>query len=173
VGGGLGLPFGLPNAIDHFLEPVFEASLAAPEGVVEATHGLGTEAGLMAASVLAAGLGIAVAYGLYIARPGTAARWTGGARWLYDLIYQKYYVDRGYMEAVVKPLRMLGGFLSQAVEPLGIDGAVNGLARLIGLAGQGLSRLQTGVLRTYALAMLLGVVAVLAYFVLGGLLGLL
>jgi NADH-quinone oxidoreductase subunit L len=173
LGGGLGLPFGLPNAIDRFLEPVFEAPLTVPEGVVEATHSLGTEVALMAASVLAAGLGIYLAYTLYIARPRTAARWTEGARWLYDLVVNKYYVDRGYMEAVVRPVRMLGRFLAQTVEPLGIDGAVNGLARLVGLAGQGLSRLQTGVLRTYALAMLLGVVAVLAYFVLGGLLGLL
>ena len=37
--------------------------------------------------------------------------------------------------------------------------------RLINLAGEGLRRLQTGLVRNYALAMLVGVVAVLAYFV--------
>jgi NADH:ubiquinone oxidoreductase subunit 5 (subunit L)/multisubunit Na+/H+ antiporter MnhA subunit len=56
------------------------------------------------------------------------------------------------------------------VEARAIDGAVNGLARLAGLAGEGLRRLQSGLVRHYALAMLAGVVLVLLYFLLASVL---
>ena len=74
-------------------------------------------------------------------------------------------MDEAYTEAIVKPLRMLGELMVDAVEERSIDGAVNGLARLVGLAGEGLRRLQTGLVRNYALAMFIGIVAVMIYFV--------
>ena len=95
---------------------------------------------------------------------------TKSARWLYDIVYNKYYVDEAYTEVFVKPLRALAGALTDVVEP-GIDGAVDGLGWLTGLAGEGFRRLQTGLVRNYALAMLAGVVAVLAYFAVRVLLG--
>ena len=61
--------------------------------------------------------------------------------------------------------------LADAVEMRGIDGAVERPGPAVGLAGEGLRRLQTGLVRNYALAMLVGVVAVLAYFVVRALLG--
>ncbi|MFN2227449.1 MAG: NADH-quinone oxidoreductase subunit L, partial [Anaerolineae bacterium] len=80
------------------------------------------------------------------------------------------YLDRAYDEAVVKPLRALGRWLGDVAEERGIDGAVDGLARLLGLAGQGLRRLQSGLVRSYALAMVLGAVAIVAYFLIRALL---
>ena len=44
-----------------------------------------------------------------------------------------------------------------------IDGAVNGVARLARGAGSGLRRIQTGFVRQYALGIVLGAVALLAY----------
>jgi NADH-quinone oxidoreductase subunit L len=44
-----------------------------------------------------------------------------------------------------------------------IDGAVNGLARLARGAGGGLRRIQTGFVRQYALGIVIGAVALLAY----------
>jgi NADH:ubiquinone oxidoreductase subunit 5 (subunit L)/multisubunit Na+/H+ antiporter MnhA subunit len=66
---------------------------------------------------------------------------------------------------------MLAGFFADTVEVRGIDGAVNGLAKLAGLAGEGVRRLQTGLVRNYALAMFAGVVALLAYFIVRAVLG--
>ena len=96
---------------------------------------------------------------------------TQSARWLYNIVYNKYYVDEAYMEVIVKPLRALAGLLSDVVEERGIDRAVDGLAKAVGLAGEGVRRLQTGLVRNYALAMLLGVVAIVAYLVLRSVLG--
>jgi NADH-quinone oxidoreductase subunit L len=87
------------------------------------------------------------------------------------LVYNKYYVDEAYMEAVVKPLRAAGDWMGTAVEERSIDAAVNGLARLLGLAGAGLRRLQSGLVRHYALAMLVGVVGIVVYFLLRSVLG--
>jgi NADH-quinone oxidoreductase subunit L len=91
---------------------------------------------------------------------------------LYDIVYNKYYVDEAYTEVIVKPLRMLADVLTDAVEERGIDRAVNELARLFGLAGEGLRRLQTGLVRHYALAIFAGIVAVMIYFIVRSLWGL-
>ena len=158
--GGLGLPasWGPGNAIERFLQPVFgfEFRHAAGGGRVLT---------LMGVSVLAAAGGLLLAYWFYVRRRGTAERWSRSAGWLYDLLIHKYYVDEVYTEGVVKPLRALAAVLSETVEERGVNGAVDGLARLVGLAGEGLRRLQTGQVRAYALVMLAGVVAVVAYFV--------
>jgi NADH-quinone oxidoreductase subunit L len=169
VGGLLGLPgfLGLPNLVDEFLQPVFADSTILPA----AAEGATVDLVVMAISVLAVVVGLFAAYWIYIRRWGLAERMTKGAQWLYDLVYNKYYVDEGYMKWVVKPLRALAGILSDVVEDRGINRAVDGLGRLTGLAGEGLRWLQTGLVRNYALAVLVGVVAVLAYFIIRGILG--
>jgi NADH-quinone oxidoreductase subunit L len=167
--GFLGLPasWGLGNAIDDFLHPVFAGGLALPH----LSDNLLVELGLMGASVLAAAVGIFVAYWLYVRKWGTAERWAKSAGWLYDLVYHKYYVDEAYTKVIVEPLRLVGEFLADAVERRSLDRAVDGLAQGLGLVGEGLRRLQTGLVRNYALAMLVGVVAVVGYFVIRGMLG--
>jgi NADH-quinone oxidoreductase subunit L len=44
-----------------------------------------------------------------------------------------------------------------------VDGAVNGIAQLVEGTSRSLRRTQTGYVRNYALAVLLGVVAILVY----------
>jgi NADH-quinone oxidoreductase subunit L len=48
------------------------------------------------------------------------------------------------------------------VDSKGVDGVVNGLAAALGGASARLRRLQTGFVRSYALSMLVGAVAVVA-----------
>jgi NADH-quinone oxidoreductase subunit L len=169
VGGYIGLPevLGLGNAVDDFLQPVF-ADVPATEHL---SGSAAVEWGLIGVAVLAAAVGILAAYWIYIRNWGLAARMTRSAQWLYDIVYNKYYVDEAYTEVIVKPLRMLGGALADRVERRGIDAAVNGLARLTSLIGEGLRRVQTGLVRNYALAMFVGVVAVVIYFVVRAALG--
>jgi NADH-quinone oxidoreductase subunit L len=169
IGGYIGLPkfLGVGNAVDEFLQPVFADSIL----VLTAAESLTIDLVLVAVSILAVGVGFFAAYWIYVRNWGLGARMTKGAQGLYDLVYNKYYVDQAYTEAIVNPLRMLGDILSSTVEERSIDAAVNGLARLVGLAGEGLRRVQTGLVRNYALAMLIGVVAILAYFLLRSVLG--
>jgi NADH-quinone oxidoreductase subunit L len=169
VGGFIGLPtvLGLGSAIDQFLQPVFAGVPAALPRAGDAA----LEWATMALSALATAAGLVLAYWLYIRNWGMAERMAKSAQWLHSLVYAGYHVDKLYTNYIVKPLRMLGDGLADFVEKRGIDGAVNGLARLVDLTGEGLRRLQTGLVRNYALAILAGVVAVLAYLIVRSVLG--
>ena len=169
AGGYVGLPkvLGLGNAIDTFLRPVFAGSARASLGEGSAA----TQWLVIGASVVGTAIAFTMAWWLYLRNWGMAERWSEGARWLYDIVYNKYYVDRAYDEAIVKPLRRVAEVLSSVVEARGIDGAANGVGRLVGLAGEGLRRLQTGLVRDYALVLLAGAVLVVIYFVARSVLG--
>jgi NADH-quinone oxidoreductase subunit L len=173
AGGYLGLPkaLGAGNLIDEFLHPVFADSAVVTGVVTGATAGSASmEWVLMGISVLAAAAGILLAYWIYVRNWGMAERMTRGAQWLYDVVYNKYYVDEAYTEVIVKPLRMVGDFLDKDIEIRVIDGAVNGVGRLMGWFGDGLRRMQSGLVRNYALAMLVGVVGVVGFFLIRGVL---
>ena len=159
VGGLLNLPAVL--SLEHWLEPVF-----ADVKVAETAANLPLELGLLVVGALVAGLGIWLAYQAYVVQPQlpeqTAKR--------YDLAYRflqaKWYVDELYMQMIVVPLRDLAGWLDATFDQRGIDGAVNGIARGLGAMGQGVRQLQTGLVGTYALAIVMGVVAVVGYLAL-------
>ncbi len=169
VGGYVGLPafLGVGNAIDDFLHPVFAGTVVTPPEA----EGASPEGLLIVVSILAVAAGFAAAYWIYVRRWGLAAQLTKGAQWLYDLVYNKYHVDQAYTEFIVKPLRMGGDLLADTVDVRGIDGAVNGLARVVDLVGEGVRRLQTGFVRNYAVALLIGVVVVVLYFVVRSVVG--
>jgi NADH-quinone oxidoreductase subunit L len=77
-----------------------------------------------------------------------------------------WYVDDAYGSFVVLPGKAASAFLAYVFDQRWIDGAVNGLGISVGrLAGAG-RRVQTGLVRSYALVFLLGAVALLL-FVLG------
>jgi NADH-quinone oxidoreductase subunit L len=74
-----------------------------------------------------------------------------------------WYVDRAYDEVVIQPGKAVAAFSAHAIDERGIDGVVDGVgASLRRLAGAG-RRLQTGFVRTYALFLFAGGVAILAY----------
>jgi NADH-quinone oxidoreductase subunit L len=126
----------------------------------EGEGGVIPEGLLMPAAVLAALLGIAGAFALYRAVDVRTVGVGGGAR---GAARQAFGVDTLYDWIVVRPGRALAGALV-AFDTRGVDGVVNGSARLTaGLAGVG-RRLQTGFVRSYALALLGGAVLVTVLF---------
>ena len=84
--------------------------------------------------------------------------WDGfEAGWGFDWLYQR---------AIVQPYREVARFFSRVFDPQGIDGLVDGVGRALGGVGGALNRGQSGLIRNYALLFLIGVVAMVAYFVL-------
>ncbi|MBI3721172.1 MAG: NADH-quinone oxidoreductase subunit L, partial [Fimbriimonas ginsengisoli] len=69
--------------------------------------------------------------------------------------------DDALMSAAVDGGREVGQAIWLNFDAGIIDGAVNGIARLFGLLGSGLRRAQTGLVRSYALLMLIGGVALI------------
>jgi NADH-quinone oxidoreductase subunit L len=81
------------------------------------------------------------------------------------LLENKYYVDEAYDAAIIEPIKTgsregLWRFFDVGV----IDGAVNGLGRGMTALGGVLRYLQPGFVRSYAAIILLGALAVVAYF---------
>jgi NADH-quinone oxidoreductase subunit L len=159
---GLSLVGGYLFKIPDFLRTVFPA-VEAPEAF-----------GPMAVASAAGLLGIALAYLMYVYRPGIPDSIASGAKGLYTLVYNKYFVDEIYDAAVVKPL--VGGsrvVLWKGFDAGLIDGTVNGIgARAKGIGGV-LRLAQSGNTRSYATWIAFGGVLVIfgmaAMIVLGGL----
>jgi NADH:ubiquinone oxidoreductase subunit 5 (subunit L)/multisubunit Na+/H+ antiporter MnhA subunit len=84
----------------------------------------------MAISVAAGLIGIALAWLMYVAKPGMADRSRRACKGLYTLVYNKYFVDEIYDAAVVEAA---GGRLARgALERRGCGAdrwRVNGVAR--------------------------------------------
>ena len=66
-------------------------------------------------------------------------------------------------QAIVTPIYRLCQWCARTFDLAVIDEAVNGLGRAVSGWAQGLRRLQTGFVMNYALTMLLGAVAIVAY----------
>jgi NADH-quinone oxidoreductase subunit L len=70
-------------------------------------------------------------------------------------------VNDFYSGAVVAPAKLGSAFLAYVFDRRILDGAVNGVGTLFRAAASGGRKVQTGLVRNYALAFLLGVVALL------------
>ena len=87
---------------------------------------------------------------------------TPAATGLQKVLYNKWYVDEAYDALIVKPIVAVSRGFWRLIDQGLIDGAVNGLgyaSRAFGWVG---SRLQTGLLNTYAFAAVLGALLLLA-----------
>ena len=74
-----------------------------------------------------------------------------------------WYVDRAYDVVFIQPAKALARMTGDVVDAKVIDGAVNGVAGLVKRAASGGRLIQTGFVRTYALVLFVGAVAVLGY----------
>jgi NADH-quinone oxidoreductase subunit L len=83
-----------------------------------------------------------------------------------DLLQDQYRFDEVYEEAVVQPGRDLGDVLTTRVERYGVEGSIEGVVRTVIDAGRGLRTVQSGLVRSYAFAMIGGVAVVGAVLVL-------
>ena len=147
----LSLAGGLLFPIPEFLKAMFPA-------FEEAANPM-----LMYISVFAGFAGIAVAFLMYILRPGMADA-AAGAFWgiPYRVVYSKYKVDEIYSAALVRPI--VGGsriVLWKGVDARLIDGIVNGVGARCRDVGSILRLLQSGNIRSYATWVLFGSVALL------------
>ncbi len=169
VGGFLGLPpiithwMGGESWIHHWLGAPFGGPVLEPTLAEHGASMLMIELLLLVVGAAIAIGGVAFAWYRYGHR-GTAydldlqKRFGGLYRWW----QHKYYVDEAYDRAIVKPL--VNGSregLAPFDEHL-LDGAVNGVARLAAGTGRGLRLIQTGVVQNYALALVVGVLLVVA-----------
>jgi len=159
VGGLLSLPFGGIEFLSDWLDPTFERVQE-----IDVTSFVAA-AILSVISVLVALVGLLVALSLYrdgIPTPegdplperlGVAGR----------LFQHAYYFDETIANVVRGPVTRGAELLNRGFDLGVIDGAVNGVATLVRQGGGRLRRVQTGLVRNYALGVVLGAVALLVF----------
>jgi NADH-quinone oxidoreductase subunit L len=119
-------------------------------------------------SVAAALLGIALSWMLYARKPLHASQPDPLRRWIGPLmtaLERKWWIDEIYDVLFLTPYKDLSEVLAGPVDGGLIDGLVNGSGRVTAGLSNGLKRLQNGLVRTYALFVLLGVAAILGFLI--------
>ena len=111
--------------------------------------------------------GVVVAWYLYLVNPKLTDVIETKTSWLYELLDNKYYLDRFNEIVFAGGARWLGGGLWKRGDQSIIDGfVVNGSARLVGWFAAVVRTVQSGYIYHYAFAMIIGVLALMSYFVL-------
>ncbi|HYN91193.1 MAG TPA: NADH-quinone oxidoreductase subunit L [Thermoleophilaceae bacterium] len=159
VGGIVAIP-GVTDTLEHFLEPSFQDSR-----FHDTAPTTGSEVwGLVAGGVIAIAA-IALAWLVYVRRPGTAARIRERVPRLHRFLVNKWYFDELYEAMFVRPVSTIGAFSRRVIETEFVQGTIVGGATGIVRVGTSFARaIQTGYLRMYALFLLLGVAALTLYF---------
>ncbi len=145
------LELGGNEAFSHFLEPVFAAA-GFPH---EPPEGAGLVVALSVAIVLA---GIGLAWSIYKKPDATVdAPWPWVTNW-WDAFRGGWGIDVFYNRVVVGPLLWISqGMLNWA--DLQLDRMFDGMARVYDLVSRTLRPVQSGLVRAYGYAMMLGILA--------------
>jgi NADH-quinone oxidoreductase subunit L len=111
--------------------------------------------------------GFALSYVYYIHAPWLPEATARTFRPLYLFLLNKWYFDELYDWLFVRPAQALGKFLWRKGDGAVIDGAINGTADRVIATANGVAKLQTGYVYHYAFAMLIGLAALITWFMFG------
>jgi len=161
VAGAIQVPR-VDGVIDDFLRPTFTDSRLydTPARTGNLTIGLilGAVLGLV---------GVALAYRIWVQRPGTAARVRERMTPLYELFVRKWYFDELIDLALVRPGAWVGRFAQQTFERVFVNGAlVGGTTGVVRAGSSAVRAAQSGFVRYYAALLVAGLTVVALYFLL-------
>lgn len=162
-GGFLAFP-GAYNKMEDWLSPVFTRFPVSGPTLAQQPFAPVS----MIATLVATLIGFGIAWQIYYKRQPNSDRVAARAPAVYQFLYHKYYVDELYDFLFVRPIKFTGRMLNQYFDTDIVDGAVDGVGKLLRLSSRRLRRVQTGYVRNYALSILLGAVLMVGFFVLGG-----
>ena len=110
------------------------------------------------------GLGILLAYVMYMLRPELPVRLATTFRPVYLFLLNKWYFDELYDFLFVRPSLALARLLWHTGDEKLIDGMPNGAAALMAGGSAQVVKIQTGSIAVYAFTMLIGLVAMISIF---------
>ncbi len=169
IGGYIGIPEVFSgehgNQFHNWLEPIYAPAIAKLNSF--GFHSHFEEILLMVLSVALALSAIYFAIKIYTQQPDIAEKISARFKKMYNILLNKYYVDEIYEAAVIQPIQKGSEkVLWKFTDNLIIDGAVNGIAKVI-YAGSGFIRkIQNGIAQFYAIIMMLGIALVLLWVIL-------
>jgi NADH-quinone oxidoreductase subunit L len=137
------------HALEHFLAPVFAGSAA----FVHAHHlEASTEWILMGTATVL--ILIVILYAITTFKKYTTTEPNTG---IAKVLENKWYIDELYDTIIVKPLFWAANFLKSTIEKYVIDGAVNGVGKLVGYGSRQFRLIQSGQVGSYILMMVMAV----------------
>jgi NADH-quinone oxidoreductase subunit L len=151
VGGFLQVP-GLWHAVDHWIEPVAES-------IEEASGGTAVFSALTALGLSL--VGIWLAWNVYRRPSDAPARARRAAPWAAAAFERKFYFDELYQAVFYEPASRTASGLDRFLERPLFLGTLGDIGATVRGTGRRFAAAQTGVVRSYALALLVGL-AVLA-----------
>jgi len=159
IGGIVQIP-GVDASVQRFLSPTFADSQLTRLEPSGSAAWLGLVIG--AAIGLA---GIAIAYRLWVAQPGTPARAQQRLSGLHTFLAKKWYFDELIDATVVRPAQWLGRFAESVLERGVVAGGVTGgTVGIVRACSATVRRAQTGFVRYYAAAVIVGISGLTLYF---------
>ena len=154
LGGLLDLPWAHRYSLAAFLSPLTSVYHAG----VDVAPSTGLQFALAGVDIVAALIGLAAAFSI----------WRGVAespRFESSFLEHVWRWDDFYDATIGRPLERAAHFGDDVVEPKIIDGAVGGVALAVRRSGEGLRKVQSGFVRHYALATVLGLAVIVVYLV--------
>ena len=131
--------------------------------IIDAAHHV--PSWVVMAPVVAGLVGLGLAWYFYVRMTAMPGRLADRAPWLYQLSLNKWYFDEIYDALFVRPARSLGTFLWRRVDAGIIDDyGPNGVAATALEGTRRVVKLQTGYIYHYAFAMLIGVAALVTWY---------
>ena len=109
--------------------------------------------------------GISVAYFIWVKNPGLSAKLQTRFRAVHTFLFHKWYFDELIDLLIVRPTLWFGRFADSVLERILVAGTITGGTVGVVRAGSAaVRRLQTGFLRYYAAAIVVGLSGVALYF---------
>ncbi len=166
IGGWIGIPHvigehlgHIPNVWEHWLHPVI--SPIPGWQAIDAT----TEWTLIGVSVGLAAISAVVAYQFYVKSPETPKKIAESIKPVYNLVYNKYFVDEAYFGAIINPLVNLSRSTWYYVDVNFIDKMTYWAGDLMRGMGSMVRSTQTGNMQQYAMYIGIGVVVALSFVI--------
>ncbi len=150
----------------HGIEEFFRESVKMNPHIIEAMHEIPQSIAFLPTVMMV--LGCAVSFIFYISRPYLPVELANQHRLLYEFLLNKWYFDELYDLIFVRPAKWLGRFLWKQGDGFVIDGfGPDGVSARVLDVTRNVVRLQSGYLYHYAFAMLIGVAALITWFMFG------
>ncbi|MHC1566859.1 MAG: NADH-quinone oxidoreductase subunit L [Candidatus Syntropharchaeia archaeon] len=102
--------------------------------------------------------GIGIAFYIYYNNRIDVSKYISRNNPVYRLLWNKYYLDYIYKDIICEKLMITLIVFWDAFDRYVIDGIINGIAWITVKVGSGVRKIQTGVVQTYATAVIIGIV---------------
>jgi NADH-quinone oxidoreductase subunit L len=150
----------------HGVEEFFRESLKMKPGLLDEMHHISIWIALLPTVMMV--IGFAISWLFYIRRPYLPVELASHHQMLYQFLLNKWYFDEIYEVIFVKPAKWLGTTLWKKGDGAIIDGlGPDGVSARVLDVTRNVVRLQSGYLYHYAFAMLIGVAALITWFMFG------